>query len=309
MHCSINLNSLLACPICKKRLVDLRCCDCDIVFNARNKIPSFISRPLYQSTSAYEEVLDVIEFWGNGWARRLAEPDHNYLFKSDRHSLEEYCKKTIEKSKISHAIFGVDLEVNSLKDKAALNIGCGCGSEALLLSWGGAAVIAMDITRQAAEAAQKLMPIIGANGIGIQADARFIPLVSSSIDIVFSNGVLHHSSDIKKSVSEIHRILKPGGKAYIMLYATWSISFMQMRLIHSMGETDWETKGLTNPHTTTFTKRECMKLFSQFCNVQIRKTGGNIIRLAKIGKYMPTALDQMLFPYLGDSLYIIAEKF
>lgn len=76
-----------------------------------------------------------------------------------------------------------------------------------------------------------------------------------------------------------------------------------------MGETDWETTGLTNPHTTTYTKSECMKIFAQFCNVQIRKTGGNIVRLAKIGKYMPTALDQMLFPYLGDALYIVAEKF
>ena len=308
MSNSINLNSLLACPICHKGLVHYRCGDCGITFEVRDEIPSFISRPLYPSDSAHAEALSVIEFWGNGWAKRLAESDHNYLFKLDRHALEEYCKRSIEKSKISQAIFGIDLKLDSLRNKVALNIGCGCGSEALLLCWGGAQVIAMDITRQAAEAAQKLMPIIGANGISIQADARFIPLTSSSIDIVFSNGVIHHSSDMKKSVQEIHRILKPGGKAYIMLYATWSVTFMQMRLMLSTGEGDWETGDRSNPHTTTYTKRECIRIFSQFSNVRIRKTGGNIRQLAKIGKYMPPVLDRLLFPYLGDALYIVAEK-
>lgn len=99
MNNSINLNSLLACPICHKGLVHYRCGDCGITFEVRDEIPSFISRPLYPSDSAHAEALSVIEFWGNGWAKRLAESDHNYLFKLDRHALEEYCKRSMEKSR------------------------------------------------------------------------------------------------------------------------------------------------------------------------------------------------------------------
>ena len=41
---------------------------------------------------------------------------------------------------------------------------------------------------------------------------------ANSFDGVVSIGVLHHTGDISKALEEIHRILKPGGRALIMLY-------------------------------------------------------------------------------------------
>ena len=35
---------------------------------------------------------------------------------------------------------------------------------------------------------------------------------------MYSFGVLHHTPDINRSVSEVHRVLRPGGIAYVMLY-------------------------------------------------------------------------------------------
>jgi ubiquinone/menaquinone biosynthesis C-methylase UbiE len=166
----------------------------------------------------------------------------------------------------------------------------------------------MDLTSQAARAAESLMHKLAGKGIGIQADARFIPLENSSIDVVYSSGVLHHSPEITRSIAEIFRVLKPGGKAYIMLYATWSILFVQMRLMLSMGEKAWETEGRKNPCTTTYTKNECRKLFSQFDNVIIRKTGASLKQIKIIGKFMPTTFDYFLGPYLGPRLHIVAEK-
>ncbi|MFH1645757.1 MAG: methyltransferase domain-containing protein, partial [Candidatus Omnitrophota bacterium] len=39
-----------------------------------------------------------------------------------------------------------------------------------------------------------------------------------SFDFVWSWGVIHHSSNTRKILEEINRVLKPGGKAVIMVY-------------------------------------------------------------------------------------------
>ncbi len=302
------MRNLLACPICHGQLSDLNCASCGIDFKTNNGVPSFICRAMYPSDQEYAEALRIIDFWGNGWAKRLAEPEHTPWFECDRDTLIRYIVKDIEIQKASDSVMAVDLPLDSLNNKVALNIGCGAGSEATLLAYSGANCIAMDITSQAAQAAQYLVNKIGGKGIGLQADARFIPLETASVDVVYSSGVLHHSPDIAKSISEIYRVLKPGGRAYIMLYATWSVLFVQMRLMFSMGEKAWETGNRKNPCTTTYTKNECEKLFSQFSNVKIRKTGENLKHIKIIGKYMPASLDRALYPYLGPRLNIVAEK-
>jgi len=302
------MQNILACPMCHGKLLELGCASCNVTYKRNNGIPSFICREMYSSDEVYTEALHIIDFWGNGWEKRLAEPDHMPWFVCDRETLIKYIEKDIEFQKDVDSVMAVDLPLDSLKNKMALNIGCGAGAEAALLTYGGANCIAMDITSQAARAAEYFIHKIGGDGIGIQADTRFIPLESSSVDVVYSSGVLHHSPKIAQSISEIYRVLKPGGKAYIMLYATWSVMFVQMRLMLSMGEKAWETGDRKNPHTTTFSKSECRNMFSQFNNVRIRKTGGNLKYIKILGKYMPASLDRFLSPYLGPCLNIVAEK-
>ena len=79
---------------------------------------------------------------------------------------------------------GVEVPVQSLTGTIALNIGCDAGSEALILAQGVEFCIAMDITSPAAEAADSLLQVIG-RGVGIQADVRFIPVASESVDILY----------------------------------------------------------------------------------------------------------------------------
>lgn len=303
-----NIKNILACPMCHGKLIELSCNSCNVAYQRSNGIPSFICREMYPSEEAYVEALRIIDFWGNGWEKRLAEPEHKPWFECDQEALVKYAEKDIAFQKACDSVMAVDLPLDSLRNKVALNIGCGAGTEALLLAYSGATCIAMDITSQAARAAEYLMHKIGGEGIGIQADTRFIPVESSSVDVVYSSGVLHHSPELSQSIAEIYRVLKPGGKAYIMLYATWSVLFVQMRLMLSMGEKAWETGNRKNPCTTTYTKSECRKMFSQFNNVRIRKTGENLKHIKIIGKYMPPSLDRFLNPYLGPRLHIVAEK-
>lgn len=301
------MQNILVCPICHGKLIELGCASCNTTYQRNNGIPSFICREMYPSDEAYAEALRIIDFWGNGWEKRLAESEHKPVFEYDREALVRYVEKGAEYQKEINSVMA-DIPAGTLKNRVALNIGCGAGDEALLLTYGGASCIAMDITSQAARATEYLIHKIGGDGIGIQADTRFIPLETSSVDVVYSSGVLHHSPEIARSIAEIHRVLKPGGKAYIMLYATWSVLFIQMRLMLSMGEKAWETGGRKNPCTTTYTINECWDMFSQFSNVRIRKTGESLKHIKIIGKYMPASMDRFLSPYLGPCLNIVAEK-
>jgi ubiquinone/menaquinone biosynthesis C-methylase UbiE len=263
---------------------------------------------MYPSDEAFASAMKIIEFWGKGWEKRLQDTEHKPIFDRDLDALRAWVENDIEWQKANDSLIGVDLLLDSLMDKSVLNIGTGAGTEALLLSFAGADCVAMDITSQAAAAAESLIRKIGGKGLGVQADARFIPLGDSTVDVVYSSGVLHHSPDMARSIAEIHRVLKPGGKAYIMLYATWSIIFVQMRLMLSMGEKAWETENRKNPHTTTYTKRECQQIFSDFEKVSIRKTGASLKQLKLIGRFMPTTLDRFLGPLLGPRLNIVAHK-
>jgi len=304
----LDMQNILACPLCHGKLVDLGCPSCNITFPVNNGVPSFICREMYPSDDAYASALRITDFWGAGWEKRLAEPEHKLLFEYDQDGLKRWAEKDIEFQKASDSIMAVDLPLDSLKGRIVLNIGTGAGTEAFLLSFSGAHCIAMDVTSQAAQAAEYFIRKACGEGMGIQADARFIPLENSSVDIVYSSGVLHHSPDMTRSIAEIHRVLKPGGKAYIMLYATWSIMFIQMRLMLSMGEQAWETGNRKNPHTTTYTKHECRNMFSTFKNVTIRKTGGSLRQIRMIGRCLPTTFDRFLVPYLGPRLNNVAEK-
>lgn len=298
----------IVCPICHGTLDDHGCVSCHAKFGTHEGIRSLICREMYPSDEAFASALKIIEFWGKGWEKRLQDAEHKPIFDSDLDALRAWIENDIEWQKANDSLIGVDLPLDSLTDKSVLNIGTGAGTEALLLSYSGANCIAMDITSQAAAAAESLIRKIGGKGLGVQADARFIPLGDSTVDVVYSSGVLHHSPDMARSIAEIHRVLKPGGKAYIMLYATWSIIFVQMRLMLSMGEKAWETENRKNPHTTTYTKRECQQMFSDFEKVSIRKTGASLKQLKLIGRFMPTTLDRFLDPFLGPRLNIVAQK-
>lgn len=302
---------LLGCPICHSRLSFndklVKCDNCNIAFTKNEKgVISFLCEKMYSSREDFDKATKVVEYWGNGWKKRLKEPDHNFLFEGEKEDIYKYIDiKMIgyrERRNVG-GLFSTEVDFAALKDKTCLNIGCGAGTEALILvRQGGAHCIAMDITLPAAEAARSLIEKTTGVGIGIQADARFIPLQDNSIDFVYSSGVLHHSENIDKSINEVYRVLKPGGIAYIGLYSNTSLHFLyvqtkgilqgcftgkdRLKYLSNNTEVDWGTQNGKNPLTKTFGKRDCERLFSKFRNLSIRKGSFYWEQIPKIGKFI-----------------------
>ena len=105
------------------------------------------------------------------------------------------------------------------------------------------------------------------------ADAENLPFASNSFDVVYSYGVMHHSPNIAKCLTEAWRVLKPAGEARIMLYHHVSLTGIMLWLRFGL----WRGQSirrcvyeyLESPGTKTFTREEVLALFRDFENVSM----------------------------------------
>ena len=104
---------------------------------------------------------------------------------------------------------------NGLK---VLEIGCGLGTDGAQFAAAGAEYTGVDLTEAAVELARQRFAISGLKGSFQIADAENLEFDSDAFDLVYSHGVLHHTPDTRRAVNEVWRVLRPGGRAVIMLY-------------------------------------------------------------------------------------------
>lgn len=116
---------------------------------------------------------------------------------------------------------------DQLKDMNVLEIGVGNGSHAGLISKYAKNYIGIDLTDYAVKMTKSRLSLLNQTGNILQMDAEKIDLPDSSIDFIWSWGVIHHTSNTLDVIKEIKRILKPGGQAIIMVYhrSWWSYYF------------------------------------------------------------------------------------
>ena len=159
-----------------------------------------------------------------------------------------------------------------------------------------------------------------------KGSALEIPHPDNSFDQVYSIGCLHHTGDLKKSISEVHRVLVPGGQALIMLYnrlsyrqlvqapASWFREIRKegwigyRRRIRSMYDTN--SQGEAAPHTDYVSIPQVHWLFRSFSTVEVDIQNFDHLTLFK-GKFhrnRPQLLNN-IGRVLGLDLYIKAKKF
>lgn len=99
-----------------------------------------------------------------------------------------------------------------------LEIGCGLGTDGAGFARAGADYTGVDLTEAAVELARRRFQIFKLPGDFRTADAEALDFADASFDLVYSHGVLHHTPDTARAVAEVRRVLRPGGRAVVMLY-------------------------------------------------------------------------------------------
>ena len=113
----------------------------------------------------------------------------------------------------------------SARGLKVLEIGCGLGTDGAQFAEAGADYTGVDLTEAAVELARKRFELFGLAGHFQTADAESLDFDDGSFDLVYSHGVLHHTPETGKAIRDIHRVLRPGGKAVVMLYHRGSYNY------------------------------------------------------------------------------------
>ena len=106
-----------------------------------------------------------------------------------------------------------------------LEVGCGLGTDGAQFAEAGADYTGVDLTAAAVELARKRFELFDLRGTFQTADAENLPFPDGLFDLVYSHGVLHHTPETGKAVQEIHRVLRPHGRAVVMLYHRGSYNY------------------------------------------------------------------------------------
>ena len=146
---------------------------------------------------------------------------------------------------------------------------------------GGAEVTGIDLTDGAIVKAREMFDVCGYEATLKPCNAEKLDLFDDdTFDVVYSFGVLHHTPDTDAAFAQVHRVLKPGGKAIIMLYGkglTWMIAYLYWYIFKLEFLKAPFEKSLSRhaeyvegcPLANYYSKDECREIFRHFKQVEV----------------------------------------
>lgn len=144
------------------------------------------------------------------WAKRETYESDHVKEKAYKWMLERYCGN--DKNKLSEWLDN--------NDKIILDAGCGSGFSGLLFFNSYLKdnhYLGVDIS-DAVNIAKQRFTEAGYNGDFIQCSVNDIPIPDESIDIIFSEGVLHHTDSTQQSIIDLTKKLKRKGRFLFYVY-------------------------------------------------------------------------------------------
>jgi ubiquinone/menaquinone biosynthesis C-methylase UbiE len=210
--------------------------------------------------------------------------------------------------------------------KKVLEIGLGYGTVAQKLMEAGAQYYGLDIADGPVAMARHRAGLLGKIADINQGSALAMPYTDATFDHVVTIGCLHHTGDLALAFREVHRVLKPGGRAMIMVYNAlsyrhwwaapretirrWSNpDFAWLNADAGLRRTyDANQEGEAAPSTTFISAKEAeLFLAPHFNSVNVvpRNVGDDFLPAV----FLPRSLKRALFEStLGLDLYIECFK-
>ena len=221
------------------------------------------------SDRAGDELKNVREFWerascGEIYALGANEASRLAAQATTRYALEPYIRE--------FARFG------EAAGRDVLEVGVGMGADHR--EWARArprSLVGLDLTPRALQHTRHRLAFDRERSSLVLADAEHLPLPDAAFDLVYSWGVLHHSPDTAAAIAEVHRVLRPGGCARIMIYQRSSIVGWLLWLKYGLARgaplrrlDHLYAHHLESPGTKAYSVSEAYALFRAFRQVHVR---------------------------------------
>jgi SAM-dependent methyltransferase len=158
-----------------------------------------------------------------------------------------------------------------------LEIGVGLGADHQRYAQAGARLSGIDLTERAVALTRRRLELFGLDSTLSIGDAEHLAFASGQFDSVYSWGVLHHSPDTARAVAEVHRVLRAGGVARVMIYHKWSlVGYMLWVRYALLRLRPWKSlrqvyaQYLESPGTKAYSVAEARRMFAAFSSVEIK---------------------------------------
>ena len=180
---------------------------------------------------------------------------------------------SIEKARYSREPFIPPFaEFDKAHGLKVLEVGVGVGTDFLQWLRAGAIATGIDLTETSVKLVSERLELEGfRNGKHynlLRGNAEHLPFGDSEFDMVYSWGVMHHTTDTRKAVNEAFRVLKPGGTIKIMIYHPFCWIAIVLWIRHALlkgrpftGLRRIVFDHVESPGTKTFTAREARDMF------------------------------------------------
>lgn len=287
------------------------------------------------------KINDIVKWWAeNPMTYGLVhgtsvyrDNDKKQFVEIGSHQFFEYADKQLfEWNKPLHnktGRFGKIFPYKKYQNCAVLEIGCGMGGMAMLWAQRGAQITAVDLNPVAVEQTKRRFALFHLSGSIQKEDVNHLSFSNETFDYVYSWGVLHHSPNFERSISEIFRVLKPRGEFGLMLYHRHSLYYWY-HIVYVEGFLHNEFRFLNelqlasrygdghrqegNPYTWPITKREIKKSFLLYAHsLKIRLLGTELdstfkLMLPGVYSIVPRIVKKAWARRFGWSFWISGKK-
>ncbi len=117
---------------------------------------------------------------------------------------------------------------DEVRGQAVLDAGCGTGIFSVIFARNGAGqVTGIDISPGSLETARGLKAKFRIDNAEFERqDMLHLPFADGSFDIVWAWGTVHHTTDPLRAISELVRVLRPGGSLLLAVYKRTKVTFI-----------------------------------------------------------------------------------
>lgn len=143
----------------------------------------------------------------------------HYVTEAEEGTLEWYLEAERYRYGVYAPWMAEVMEFADHADEDVLEIGAGMGTDLAQFAKHGSRCTDLDLSAGHLQHAQRNFGLRGLNARFFHGDGEGLPFEDNEFDVVYSNGVIHHTPNTSQVIQEIYRVLKPGGKAIIMVYA------------------------------------------------------------------------------------------
>ena len=155
------------------------------------------------------------------------------------------------------------VDFTAYKGRRMLEVGCGVGTDLVRFAKHGAAVTGVDLAQVSIDLAKQNFALNGVTGDLRTMNGEDMQIDDESFDVVYAHGVLQYTDDPQRMIREIHRVLRPGGEAILMVYNRYSWLYALSKVFGTTLEHE------DAPAFKTFSIRQFKRMLSGFSRVEI----------------------------------------